>query len=108
MNHISMPALRKVAEIDKIIIHSLDQMLYQVSVMLAGQEYFVVDKQSKLIRSHNILSIQALFDGLNCKSMVLRQQSAYDEMVGQPPKGDNTLEVPLGNQGLGSANSQIH
>lgn len=108
MNHISMPALRKVTEIEKIVVHSLDQMLYQVSVILGGQEYYVVDKKSKLIRSHNILSIQALFDGLNYKNMVLRQQSAYDEMVGQPPKGDNTLEVPLGNNGLGSTTTQIH
>lgn len=108
MNHISMASLRQVLEIEKVIVHSLDQVLYQVSVILSGQEYYVVDKKSKLIRSHSILSIQALFDGLNYKAMVLRQQSAYDEMVGQPPKGDNTLEVPLGNNGLGSISTQMH
>jgi len=39
----------------------------------------------------------------------LRQQSAYDEMINQPMRqGSNMLEVPLGNNRLGSAPQILH
>jgi hypothetical protein len=37
---------------------------------------------------------------LPVSSLVLRQFSAYDEMVGQPPRAeDNLLEIPLSTAG---------
>lgn len=99
---ISLKTLKQQPEIKKVIIHSLDCSLYQVSVLIEGQELYVTDQQGKLLRSNNKLSLQALFEGLPYRTMVLRQQSAYDEMVGQPLReADNFLEVPLGNAAMG-------
>lgn len=106
---ISLKALRQQTEIEKVIIHSLDCALYQVSVIIKGEERYLTDEQGNFMRSHNKLSLQTLFDGLPVQKMVLRQQSAYDEMVGQPIRdGDNFLEVPLGNTGIGQPGNGLN
>ena len=94
----SMPLskLEKFFYIDKLIIHSLDLALYQVSVLVDGEEHFVTDDKGKFLRAHSILELQKQCRHLKAKQQVLRQQSAYDEMVGQSSKdGTNELEVLL-------------
>jgi len=89
--------LHSLSLIDKVVIHSIDQSLYQLSVSIDGVEYYVADNKGKLLRAFNIVDLQKQCRGLNYAEMVLRHQSAYDEMIGhddtQP--GANTLEVPL-------------
>ena len=93
---ISMKKLQDIQPIEKVIVHSLDCALYQASVLSGGCEKFVTDKDGKLLRSRSVLEMQAHFKGLDVQAMVLRQASAYDEMVGQPLRTeDNVLEVPL-------------
>jgi len=89
--------LSKRKVIDKVIIHSLHTSLFQVSVVVGSHEAFVVDDAGKMLRGANIISLQKLFRSLNYRAMVLRHQSAYDEMIGQPENSgtSNTLEVPL-------------
>lgn len=61
----------------------------------------MVDESGRAIRASNILNLQKLFDGIRVDQMHLRHESAYDEMIGQPPKtSGNRLEVPLGNNRL--------
>ena len=96
--------LNKRDPIEKVIIVSLDLALYQVNVLVDEQELLVSDKKGKPLRAQNTLEIEALFEGYNVKDMVLRHESAYDEMVNQPTQqGSNRLEVPLGRNGLGFA-----
>lgn len=105
---ISLKQLRQQPHIDKVIIHSLDLALYQVSVLIGDREYYLIDDAGKLLRSHNKLSLQNMFNNLPVERMVLRQQSAHDEMVGQPARsGDNFLEVPLGNSDIGAAGNGL-
>ena len=94
----SMPLskLEKFFYIDKLVIHSLDLALYQVSVVVDGKEHFVTDDKGKFLRAHSILELQKQCRNLKVNKQVLRQQSAYDEMVGQPNRsGTNELEVLL-------------
>ncbi|HDM8195349.1 TPA: hypothetical protein P0E36_001472 [Vibrio harveyi] len=94
----SMPLskLEKFFYIDKLVIHSLDLALYQVSVLVDGEEHFVTDDKGKFLRAHSILELQKQCRNLKTNKQVLRQQSAYDEMVGQPSRsGTNELEVLL-------------
>ncbi|EKO3863863.1 hypothetical protein JFR02_003013 [Vibrio harveyi] len=94
----SMPLskLEKFFYIDKLVIHSLDLALYQVSVLVDGEEHFVTDDKGKFLRAHSILELQKQCCNLKANKQVLRQQSAYDEMVGQPSRsGTNELEVLL-------------
>ncbi|RDL42679.1 hypothetical protein DN730_18410 [Marinomonas piezotolerans] len=82
--------------IDVVRVHSLAANLYQLSVIINGQEHFVEDRLGRPITSHNKLELQNLFKHKNVEKMVLYHRSAYDEMVGQPVGEGNILEVPLG------------
>ena len=106
---ISIKKLKTLQPIDCVIIHAIDISLYQVSVMIDGQEHYVADKKGKLLRAFNKLELQALFETIPHRKMLLRHHSAYDEMVGQPPRqGSNQLEVDLGNSELATESPSIH
>ena len=93
---IALSQLMAMQPLQKVVIHSLDCALYQVSIEQDLCEFFVTDDKGKLLRTHSITDMQRYFVGINVDSMFLRQQSAYDEMIGQPLKRDsNVLEVPL-------------
>ncbi|USH05442.1 DUF6482 family protein [Grimontia kaedaensis] len=93
--------LEKYFVIDKLIIHSLDLCLYQASVVIDGEEHFVCYDDGNFLRTHSLIEIQKCCKNLKAKETVLRQESAYDEMVGAPAKGEtNALEVPLKDCGL--------
>ena len=93
--------VKKYQPLQKVIIHSVDQALYQVSVMINNVEYYVKKNQNDFLRAHNPLQIQREFANVAYLEMVIRHSSPYDEMVGQPNKsGNNTLEVPFGDNKL--------
>ena len=90
--------LKKIQHFDKVKLHSLESNLYQLSVVINGQEDYILIDKGRFLTSHNKLDLQALFRGKQVNVMVLCHQSAYDEMVGQPQGiNPNTLEVPIGN-----------
>ena len=98
---ISLSKLEKFFYLDKLVVHSLDLSLYQVSVEVDGQAHFITDDKGTLLRAFSVLELQKKCANLKANKWVLRQQSAYDEMVGAPIRQqDNTLEVPLGNNKL--------
>ena len=87
--------------LQKVILHSLEMALYQVSVVINNVEYYVTDEQGEFIRDISPLHIQKRLDHLSYGDMVLRHTSAYDEMCGQPEKlASNILEVPYGKNHL--------
>lgn len=97
----TLEELNQVDVFDKVKIHSLESNLYQLSVIVNGEEHFVMNDKGHCLTSHNKLNLQSLFKEKKVGKMVLSHQSAYDEMVGQPMReGSNTLEVPLGNADL--------
>ena len=84
-------------DIQKLVISSLEQALYQAIVIVDGEEHVVWETEKKCLRSRNLMQIRECFEGLEIPETVLRQESAYDEMIGQPSRdASNRLEVPLG------------
>ncbi len=80
----------------RAVIRSLDQALYQVTLVLDGEERLLTENSGRVFRRHSLLEVREALQRLPLSSLVLRQDSAYDEMIGQPARdGDNTLEVPL-------------
>lgn len=83
--------------IEKLIICSLEQALYQAVVVIDGQEHVVWDDEKTCVRSRNLMKIRERFEPLEIKDTFLRHESPYDEMIGM---GDgapsNRLEVRLG------------
>lgn len=100
MATMTLKQLEKQKSIDKLIFHSLDLALYNVSAIVSGEEYMITDNKKKRIVSHNIVSLQKQFQQVHATSRVLRQQSAYDEMIGGAPKINNEMEVSLGDNQL--------
>lgn len=82
--------------VDKLVIESVDLSLYIARAVIEGDERLVVDKQGRTVKTRNLLEMKELLSGINAVELVLRQRSAYDEMVGQPSWDcDNALEVGL-------------
>ena len=79
-----------------VVVYSLDQALYQVMVVVDGRERLLTENDGSTFRRHSLAAVQEVLQVLPVASATLRQRSAYDEMIGQPPReGDNLLEVPL-------------
>jgi len=60
----------------------------------------VTDEKGLRLKSHNFVALQKQLKNVKADCQVMRQSSAYDEMVGGPSKVDNVLEVPLGDNQL--------
>ena len=98
---IELSKLNKYFSIDKLIYHSVDLSLYQVSAIIDGEEHYITDRKKKFLRASNIIDLQKLLKDLKAKETVLRHTSAYDEMIGGPDKtSSNLLEVPLADNQL--------
>lgn len=97
MKTLQLVELSKLGLLKKVIIESLDLALYRVLVEYQGAEHLVEEKPGKTLVRHNQNELRELISLCAIEELVLRHQSAYDEMIGQPPKtGSNCLEVPLG------------
>ena len=78
------------------VVQSLEQALYQVMVIADGKECLLTENDGKTFRRSSLSAVREALQLLPLAALSLRQQSPYDEMVGQPLRQqDNTLEVPL-------------
>ena len=78
------------------VVHSLDQALYQVTVLLDEREHLLVENSGRAFRRHSLQRVREALQSLPVASLTLRQQSAYDEMIGQPRGQGNELNIRLG------------
>ena len=93
---IPLKKLEKYFVVDKVIYHSIDLSLYQVSAMIDGVEHYVTDSNDKYLRAVNLIELQKLMRLVKSRNEVLRHTSAYDEMIGTSAKtASNMLEVPI-------------
>ena len=79
-----------------VTIHSLDLALYQVTLVIDGKEHLLVEDSRQPFKRRSLQAVREVLRLLPVASITLRQQSAYDEMIGQPVREqDNALQVPL-------------
>ncbi len=79
--------------VDELLVYSLDQSLYTVKAVVEGQ-YFQIIKGLKPYRAFSMGQIHRDFALCDFKRITLIQESAYDEMIGQPIKASpNTLNI---------------
>lgn len=84
-------------EIQKLIICSIEQALYQAVVVINGAEHLVWETPSQPVRSHNLMTLREQFESLHIAESYLRHETPYDEMIGlEKNEYGNRLEVPLG------------
>lgn len=93
---IRLSELKRRGRLAKVAIRSMDLSLYQAEVEIDGLRQLIADGAGKPLRSFNLLDMKRQLATLDIETLVLVQESAYDEMVGQPDRdGSNALEIPL-------------
>jgi hypothetical protein len=93
---INIEELHRCQPLATVIIRSLDLSLYHAVAVIDGREHLISDGAGKPLRYHSIMGFKRRLAGFNIKQMLLQQHSAFDEMIGQPPKQQaNTLQVPM-------------
>lgn len=93
---ITLQQLRASASVERVVIHSIDCSLYIARATVAGVERLVTDSSGATLKTRNILDMKQHLADVPVEELLLQQQSAYDEMVGQPVReGANTLQVSL-------------
>lgn len=84
MTKLQITELGNLQPIELIQIHSLDWMIYQVTVSQGEKRQLLYDGQAPC-KFYNLIQIKELFETLDVKHyQLVRDNSAYDEMVGQP------------------------
>lgn len=97
MKTVTIKQLGKYQKLEKAIIESLDPALYRLLVLVEGEEVLVTEKNGTSLVKRNQNDLRELLAPFAIASLVLRHQSAYDEMIGQPVRSEsNRLEIPLG------------
>jgi len=97
MRYLLLEELPSLGLLKKVVIESLDLALYRMLVEIDGEECLVQERKGKNLVRHSQNELRELLIPCSIETLVLRHQSAYDEMVGQPVRqGSNQLEVPLG------------
>ena len=86
---------------EKLIHHSIDLSLYQLSALVEDEEHYITHENGNFLRAVNLIELQNLLQNLPTKTSLLRHTSAYDEMIDGPVKISSTLlEIPLADNQL--------
>lgn len=96
MEKFTLSHLRALTCIEQVIVHSLEHMIYQVTVTLDDQERLLYTDQGKPYKGQSLEEVRELFEDVQVNNAYLRHDSAYDEMIGQPQRENNRLQVLLG------------
>ncbi|GAB3097767.1 hypothetical protein G8770_15270 [Aestuariicella hydrocarbonica] len=79
-----------------VVIESYDGALYQAFVAQEGAERLIWADHHTPLKTRNLTNMRTLLSTLNLESLHLRQNSAYDEMIGQSQRQQpNTLLLPI-------------
>lgn len=79
-----------------VTIHSLTPSLYQVIMALHGESRLLAFDDGRPYRAPNLQTVREMLASMPVRSITMRHESAYDEMIGQPDsRPSNTLEVAL-------------
>ncbi|MEY3006682.1 MAG: hypothetical protein RI942_1024 [Pseudomonadota bacterium] len=79
--------------IDRVVILSLMPSLYSARLEINGQTHLLIEKGSS-IRRPSAEGIKRVFSRCRVARFTLLHASAYDEMVGQGVKVENSMEIP--------------
>ena len=94
MAKISLDQLTGVADRGTLVLESMQNALYQAYFELDGETFVITDNGAP-VRAFSVGKMYERLGGFRFHKALLRQNSAYDEMIGQPMRDSNTLVVPL-------------
>lgn len=80
--------------IDLLEVHCFDMNIHLVSLHTGIQSGMLYENQHPM-RFHNTQQVRDAFDTIVVKRAVLKHESPFDEMIGNPPKADNGMVLPF-------------
>lgn len=93
---ITLTDLAALADDVSAVIHSLDGSIYQVTVTAGDTDRLLVDDAGKPLRWRSLSAARDALRHMPVTGLALHQLSAYDEMIGHPPRVEpNLLVIPL-------------
>lgn len=93
---ITLKQLQRSRRSHHFIVHSVGTMLYRVTVAIDAEPHLLVADNGKPLTRHSLGAMRAALQPVDVASLMLRQDSPYDEMIGHGQRqGPNTLLIPL-------------
>ncbi len=68
--------------------------VYLVHIQV-GEEVGMLYEKGRLMRFNNIQQIRDAFENIQVTNAVMKHDSPYDEMIGNPPKAENSMVLPF-------------
>ncbi|MBN0988863.1 DUF6482 family protein [Amphritea pacifica] len=97
MNQLEISELEALNHINQVTVHSLERMIYQVTLQLGETTAMLTNAQGKPARFENIGQIRELLQHARIDSAVMLLPTTFDEMIGRPPlANDSRCEILLG------------
>ncbi|MFT3930742.1 MAG: DUF6482 family protein [Spongiibacteraceae bacterium] len=87
--------LPEMQPIPQAVIASIDMSIYQLFVVTPNGERLVWKNERQPLTARSIGLMREEIKNIAIESVLLRHNSAYDEMINQPLRENNTLEVRL-------------
>ncbi len=87
--------LAQLQPIKRAIIVSLDMSIYQLMVTTGRGDKLVWESAEQPLTARSIGALRKRLEHLAIDAVALRHDSAFDEMIGQPLQGSNTLDITL-------------
>ena len=81
--------------IHKLRVLSFEMNIYLVDVELDDYRGLIRDEKGNPMRFHSVTQIKELFSGIEVKEAELVHESPYDEMIGNPPRANNAMVLPI-------------
>lgn len=84
--------------IERLEVQSFEMNVYLVKLKIDGVSGFVYDEHDRPMRFYASQQIRDLFEHCHVKSAVMVHDSPYDEMIGNPMKPEESMEMPFSMQ----------
>ena len=87
--------LKNQVTIERLKILSFEMNIYLVDVELEDFRGLVRDDKNNPQRFKSVTEIKDIFFGCKVLQAELVHESPYDEMIGNPPRGNNKMVLPI-------------
>jgi hypothetical protein len=84
-------------KIQKLHVMSYEPDMYLATVIVDWKKYLVYRAPGEILKEFSQLALKKHFKELGIKKTYLIHHSAYDEMVGNPPRSDAPMELKIAN-----------
>jgi len=95
MKHLMAKLAKTTHLINKLEVQSFEMNVYLVKLDIGGQSGFVYDNKDKPMRFHSSQQIRDVFEHCKVKKAVMTHDSPYEEMIGNPEKASERMEMPF-------------